>query len=73
MAPPEGERILCDWAAKEHGVDAIFVHGFLHKKRPLYAYPLDSHITMGFDCLFPRDRRRARKSSRRMPLTDRAL
>ena len=49
---PEGERILCDWAAKEHGVDAIFVHGFQRKKRPYYTYPVDSRITMGFDCLF---------------------
>jgi nondiscriminating aspartyl-tRNA synthetase len=29
---PEGERILCDWAAREHGVDAIFVNGFPRKK-----------------------------------------
>jgi hypothetical protein len=31
---PEGERILCDWAAREHGVEAICVHGFPRKKRP---------------------------------------
>jgi nondiscriminating aspartyl-tRNA synthetase len=49
---PEGERVLCDWAAKEHGVDAIFVHGFPRKKRPFYTYPVDNRITMGFDCLF---------------------
>ena len=49
---PEGERILYDWAAKEHGVDAIFVNGFPRKKRPFYTYPVDSRITMGFDCLF---------------------
>jgi len=49
---PEGERILCDWTAKEHGVEAIFVHGFPRKKRPFYTYPVDSRITMGFDCLF---------------------
>jgi len=49
---PEGERILCDWAAKEHGVEAIFVFGFPRKKRPFYTYPVDSRITMGFDCLF---------------------
>jgi nondiscriminating aspartyl-tRNA synthetase len=46
----EVERILCDWAAKEHGVDAIFVHGFPRKKRPFYTYPVDSRVTMGFDC-----------------------
>jgi hypothetical protein len=48
---PEGERILCDWAAKERGVEAIFVHGFPRKKRPFYT-ELDSRITMGFDRLF---------------------
>ena len=37
---------------REHGVDAIFVHGFPRKKRPFYTYPVDSRITMGFDCLF---------------------
>jgi nondiscriminating aspartyl-tRNA synthetase len=49
---PEGERILCDWAAKEHGVEAIFVYAFPRKKRPFYTYPADSRLTMGFDCLF---------------------
>jgi hypothetical protein len=48
----EVERILCDWAAKERGVDAIFVHGFPRKKRPFYTYPVDSSLTMGFDCLY---------------------
>ena len=37
---------------REHGVEAIFVHGFLRKKRPFYTYPVDSRITKGFDCLF---------------------
>ena len=49
---PEGERILCDWAAKEHGVNAIFVNAFPRKKRPFYTYPVDSRVIMGFDCLF---------------------
>jgi nondiscriminating aspartyl-tRNA synthetase len=49
---PEGERILCDWAAREHGVEAIFVYAFPRKKRPFYTYPADSRLTMGFDCLF---------------------
>jgi len=49
---PEGERLLCDWAAKEHGVEAIFVYAFPRKKRPFYTYPVDSRVTMGFDCLF---------------------
>ena len=49
---PEGERILCDWAAKEHRVDTIFVDGVPRKKRPYCTFPLDSRITMGLNCLF---------------------
>jgi nondiscriminating aspartyl-tRNA synthetase len=45
-------RILCDWAAKEHGVEAIFVYGFPRKKCAFCTYPVDSRVTMGFDCLF---------------------
>jgi len=28
------------------------MHGFPRKKRPFYIYPVDSRVTMGFDCLF---------------------
>jgi nondiscriminating aspartyl-tRNA synthetase len=49
---PEGERILCDWALKEHGVEAVFVFGWPRKKRPFYTYPLDARSTMSFDLLF---------------------
>jgi nondiscriminating aspartyl-tRNA synthetase len=48
---PEAERILCDWAAKEHGVEAVFVNEFPRKSRPFYTYPLGLK-TMGFDLLF---------------------
>ncbi|MBP7495495.1 MAG: aspartate--tRNA(Asn) ligase [Spirochaetales bacterium] len=48
---PEGERILCDWAFREHGVDAAFVNAFPRKKRPFYAFP-DGQKTMSFDLLF---------------------
>jgi len=48
---PEGERILCDWAVKEHGVDAAFVYAFPRKKRPFYAYP-EGQKTRSFDLLF---------------------
>ena len=48
---PEGERILCDWAVKEHGVDAVFVYAFPRKKRPFYAYP-EEQKTRSFDLLF---------------------
>lgn len=49
---PEGERILCDWARKEHGVEAVFIYGWPRKKRPFYTYPLDNRSTMSFDLLF---------------------
>ncbi len=48
---PEGERLLCDWAAERHGIDAVFVNEFPRKKRPVYTYPLDQK-TMSFDLLF---------------------
>ncbi len=49
---PEGERLLCDWALREHGIEAVFVYSFPRKKRPFYTYPLDQRSTMSFDCLF---------------------
>jgi nondiscriminating aspartyl-tRNA synthetase len=51
---PEGERLLCDWAAREHGVEAAFVHGWPRKKRPFYTHPSlqDERTTMSFDLLF---------------------
>lgn len=48
---PEGERVLCDWALEEHGVDAVFVYGFPRKKRPFYTYP-EGLKTRSFDLLF---------------------
>jgi len=36
---PRAERALCDWAAEEHGIDAVFVTGFPRKKRPFYTRP----------------------------------
>lgn len=48
---PEAERVLCDWALEEAGVEAVFVHGFPRKKRPFYTYP-DGIKTKSFDLLF---------------------
>ncbi len=48
---PEGERVLCEWAAEEHGVEAVFVFGFPRKKRPFYTYP-EGRGTRSFDLLF---------------------
>ena len=48
---PEGERVLCEWALAEHGVEAVFVFGFPRKKRPFYTYP-EGLKTRSFDLLF---------------------
>ncbi|MFO8065264.1 MAG: amino acid--tRNA ligase-related protein, partial [Spirochaetia bacterium] len=48
---PEGERVLCDWAGEEHGIEAVFVYGFPRRKRPFYTYP-DGQKTKSFDLLF---------------------
>jgi nondiscriminating aspartyl-tRNA synthetase len=48
---PEGERVLCDWALEEHGVEAVFVYAFPRKKRPFYTFP-EGLKTRSFDLLF---------------------
>lgn len=48
---PEAERVLCDWALKEHGIEMMFVNEFPRRKRPFYTYPLGQK-TMSFDLLF---------------------
>lgn len=48
---PEAERLLCEWAAAEYGVEAVFVTGFPRKKRPFYTWP-DGQRTASFDLLF---------------------
>ena len=48
---PEAERVLCDWAEKEHGIPMIFVNEFPRRKRPFYTYPLGQK-TMSFDLIF---------------------
>jgi nondiscriminating aspartyl-tRNA synthetase len=48
---PEGERVVCEWAMEEYGIDAVFVHSFPRKKRPFYTYP-DGQKTKSFDLLF---------------------
>jgi nondiscriminating aspartyl-tRNA synthetase len=49
---PEAERLLCDWAGREHGIELIFVNEFPRRYRPFYTYPLDAIRTMSFDTLF---------------------
>jgi nondiscriminating aspartyl-tRNA synthetase len=49
---PEGERILCDWAREENGIDLVFVFSFPRKKRPFYTHPEGGRSTRSFDLLF---------------------
>jgi nondiscriminating aspartyl-tRNA synthetase len=49
---PEAERLLCDWAREEHGIEAVFVYAWPRKKRPFYTYPLENRSTRSFDLLF---------------------
>jgi nondiscriminating aspartyl-tRNA synthetase len=49
---PEGERALCDWAAKTAGIEAVFVYGYPRKSRPFYTYPAENNRTKSFDLLF---------------------
>ena len=51
---PEEERLLGDWARREHGSDFVFVTGFPLAKRPFYTHP-DPELpgaSRGFDLLF---------------------
>ncbi len=50
---PEAERQLCAMANDEHGVQAVFVHGFPMTKRPFYTKTTaDGTRAAGFDLLF---------------------
>jgi nondiscriminating aspartyl-tRNA synthetase len=53
---PEAERLLCEWSAREHGVDLVFVNAFPRRYRPFYTYPLEGGPagggTMSFDAIF---------------------
>lgn len=51
---PEDERWLCEWSAKEHNSDFVFVTHYPVAKRPMYTYedPEDLGYTNGFDLLF---------------------
>ena len=56
---PEAERLLCEWALREKGVDLVFVNEFPRRYRPFYTYPLPAEagegnaaLSMSFDCLF---------------------
>jgi nondiscriminating aspartyl-tRNA synthetase len=51
---PAHERWLCEWSAREHGSDLLFVTGFPLASKPFYTYPdpAEPRSSNGFDLLF---------------------
>jgi nondiscriminating aspartyl-tRNA synthetase len=51
---PAHERWLCEWSAREHGSELLFVHGYPLRSKPFYTYPDPARpgYTYGFDLLF---------------------
>ncbi|WP_433442243.1 aspartate--tRNA(Asn) ligase [Nonomuraea sp. CA-141351] len=51
---PAQERWLCEWAAREHGSEFLFVTGYPMSKRPFYTHPDPARpgYSNGFDLLF---------------------
>lgn len=51
---PEGERLISQWAEREHGVAAVFLHSYPRPIRPFYAMPkyTDNYVTESFDLVF---------------------
>jgi nondiscriminating aspartyl-tRNA synthetase len=51
---PRHERWLCEWAAREHGSDFLFVTGYPLEAKPFYTHPDPQRprYSYGFDLLF---------------------
>jgi nondiscriminating aspartyl-tRNA synthetase len=51
---PAHERWLCEWSAREHGTELLFVHGYPLASKPFYTYPDPARpgYSYGFDLLF---------------------
>jgi len=51
---PAHERWLCEWAAREHGTDLLFVTGYPLASKPFYTHadPHRPRYSNGFDLLF---------------------
>ena len=51
---PEGERLISQWAQREYGVAAAFLHSYPRSIRPFYALPgnHDNALTESFDLIF---------------------
>ena len=49
----EGERLICEWAKKEHNSDFIFLTHYPTSLRPFYSMPsADPQYTETFDLLY---------------------
>jgi nondiscriminating aspartyl-tRNA synthetase len=49
---PEAERLVCDWALKEFGVEAAFINDWPRRSRAFYSYPASARTAMSFDLIF---------------------
>ena len=51
---PEGEKLICEWAKKNHDTELLFLTEYPLSKRPVYTMPLESdpEFTRSFDLLF---------------------
>jgi nondiscriminating aspartyl-tRNA synthetase len=49
---PEAERLICEWAEKEHGVAAAFINDWPRRSRAFYSYPKNNRTVMSFDLIF---------------------
>ncbi|HEY2504887.1 MAG TPA: aspartate--tRNA(Asn) ligase [Streptosporangiaceae bacterium] len=51
---PAHERWLCEWSAREHGSEFLFVTGYPLRSKPFYTHPDPDrpHSSYGFDLLF---------------------
>jgi nondiscriminating aspartyl-tRNA synthetase len=51
---PEGEKLICEWAKKNHDTELLFLIEYPLSKRPVYTMPLDHDpgFTRSFDLLF---------------------
>jgi nondiscriminating aspartyl-tRNA synthetase len=48
----EAERLICDWALKERGVEAAFINAWPRRSRAFYSYPASARTAMSFDLIF---------------------
>jgi nondiscriminating aspartyl-tRNA synthetase len=49
---PEAERLICEWALKERGVEAAFINEWPRRSRAFYSYPSSTRSAMSFDLIF---------------------